>query len=134
MKRYKNLAVDEIKEMIPLFLIFNGVLLAGIITISIISGFDFRLYTGLIIGNALMAGNFLLIGVTAGAISRTRSFKRGQFLGNFSYGLRYIGIFVILAALLTFDLISPFTAIIPLFFPKLFYTVQAFRGKYDDEN
>lgn len=133
MRKHKNLAVDEIKEMIPLFLIFNGILLAGIITISIINGFDFRLYSGLVVGNVLMAANFLLIGVTAGAISRTRSFKRGQFLGNFSYGLRYIGIFVILALLLTFDLISPFTAVIPLFFPRIFYTVQAFRGKYDDE-
>ena len=133
MRKHKNLAVDEIKEMIPLFLIFNGILLAGIITISIINGFDFRLYSGLVVGNVLMAANFLLIGVTAGAISRTRSFKRGQFLGNFSYGLRYIGIFVILALFLTFDLISPFTAVIPLFFPRIFYTVQAFRGKYDDE-
>lgn len=133
MRKHKNLAVDEIKEMIPLFLIFNGILLAGIITISIINGFDFRLYSGLVVGNVLMAVNFLLIGVTAGAISRTRSFKRGQFLGNFSYGLRYIGIFVILALFLTFDLISPFTAVIPLFFPRIFYTVQAFRGKYDDE-
>ena len=133
MKKRKNLAVDEIRKMIPTLLIFNGILLAGIIAISIIGGFDFRLYSGLVAGNALMVGNFLLIGVTADAISRTRSFKRGQFLGNFSYGLRYIGIFVILAALLTFDLISPFTAIIPLFFPKLFYTIEAFRGKYDDE-
>lgn len=133
MKKHKNLAVDELKEMIPLLLIFNGVLLAGIITISIIFGFDFRLYIGMLVGNALMIGNFLLIGITAGAISRTRQFKRGQFLGNLSYGLRYIGIFVILALFLTFDLISPFTAVIPLFFPRIFYTAEALRGKYDDE-
>jgi len=133
MKKHKNLAVDEFKEMIPLLILFNGILLAGIITISIISGFDFRLYTGLAVGNALMTGNFLLIGVTAGAISRSRQFKRGQFLGNLSYGLRYIGIFVILAVLLTFDLISPFTAVLPLFFPRIYYTIAALRGKYDDE-
>jgi len=133
MKKRNNLAVDELKSMIPALILFNVVLLAGVITISIIFGFDYRLYSGFLVGNALMIGNFILIGVTAAAITRTRSFKRGQFLGNLSYGLRYIGIFVVLALLLTFDLISPFTAVIPLFFPRIFYTVEAFRGKYDDE-
>lgn len=133
MKKRNNLAVDELKSMIPALILFNVVLLAGVITISIIFGFDYRLYLGFLVGNALMIGNFILIGVTAAAITRTRSFKRGQFLGNLSYGLRYIGIFVVLALLLTFDLISPFTAVIPLFFPRIFYTVEAFRGKYDDE-
>ena len=133
MKKRKNQAVDELRGMLPWLIAFNVVLLASVTAIGFGFGFDYRLYTGLLAGNVLMLANFIIIGITAGAISRTRQFKRGQFLANFSYGARYIGIFVILAALLTFDLISPFTAVLPLFFPKLYYTVSAFCGKYKDE-
>lgn len=133
MKKRKNQAVDELREMLPWLIAFNVVLLVSVTAIGFGFGFDYRLYTGLLAGNVLMLANFIIIGITAGAISRTRQFKRGQFLANFSYGARYIGIFVILAALLTFDLISPFTAVLPLFFPKLYYTVSAFCGKYKDE-
>lgn len=133
MNKRKNQAADELREMLPWLLAFNVVLLASVTAIGFGFSFDYRLYTGLLAGNVLMIANFLIIGITAGAITRTRQFKRGQFLANFSYGARYIGIFVILAALLTFDLISPFTAVIPLFFPKLYYTVSAFCGKYKDE-
>lgn len=133
MKKCKNQAVDELREMLPWLIAFNVVLLVSVTAIGFGFGFDYRLYTGLLAGNVLMLANFIIIGITAGAISRTRQFKRGQFLANFSYGARYIGIFVILAALLTFDLISPFTAVLPLFFPKLYYTVSAFCGKYKDE-
>ncbi|MBQ8614224.1 MAG: hypothetical protein IJ416_08435 [Ruminiclostridium sp.] len=133
MKKNKNQAVDELKEMSPMIIGLDLIIVLSITVIGFSSGFDYRLYTGLIAGNVLMIANFLIIGITAGAITRTRQFKRGQFLANFSYGARYIGIFVILALLLTFELISPFTAVIPLFFPKLYYTIQAFRGKYNDD-
>lgn len=133
MKKHKNQAVEELKVMAPFLLSANIIIILSIVMIGFAFGFDYRLFTGLLTGNILAVSNFLLIGVTAGAITRTRQFKRGQFLGNFSYGARYIGIFVILAALLTFDLISPFTAVIPLFYPKLYYTIQALRGKYNDD-
>ena len=133
MKKNKNQAVDELKEMSPMIIGLDLIIVLSITVIGFSSGFDYRLYTGLIAGNVLMIANFLIIGITAGAITRTRQFKRGQLLANFSYGARYIGIFVILALRLTFELISPFTAVIPLFFPKLYYTIQAFRGKYNDD-
>lgn len=133
MKKHKNQALDELKEMAPTLIVFNLVIIVSIIAIGFSSGFDYRLYTGLAAGNVLMLANFVIIGITANAISRTRQFRRGQFLANFSYGARYIGMFVVLVLLLTFDLISPFTALIPLFFPKIYYTIQAFRGKYNDE-
>lgn len=119
--------------MLPSLLLYNGLILLSVTAIGFVWGFDFRLYTGLLAGNVLMAANMLLIGVTAGAIIKTRQQKRGQFLANFSYGARYIGIFAILALLLTFKLISPFTAVIPLFYPRIYYTIAAFRGKYDEE-
>ena len=133
MKKRKNQAAEELREMLPSLLLYNGLILLSVTAIGFVWGFDFRLYTGLLAGNALMAANMLLIGVTAGAIIKTRQQKRGQFLANMSYGLRYIGIFVILALLLTFKLVSPFTAVIPMFYPRIYYTIAAMRGKYDEE-
>lgn len=133
MKKRKNQAAEELKEMLPSLLIYNVLVLLTVTAAGFVWGFDFRLYTGLVAGNLLMAANMLIIGITANAIVRTRQQKRGQFLANFSYGARYIGIFVILALLLTFKLISPFTAVIPLFYPRIYYTIAAFRGKYDEE-
>ena len=132
MKKRKNQAAEELREMLPFILTANLIIILSVILIGFKAGFDYRLYTGLLTGNLLMTGNFLIIGITANAITRTRQQKRGQFLANFSYGVRYIGIFVILALLLTFDVISVFTAVIPLFFPRIYYTIQAFRGKYND--
>lgn len=117
----------ELKNMLPALLIYNGLLLAGIIAVSFLEGFDWRFYTGVLVGNALMAGNFLLIGATANRILASRNSNKGRFFGNLSYGLRYIGIFAVLAILLTFEFISPFTAVIPLFYPKIYYTLDALR-------
>ncbi len=132
MKLEKNPSVPELREMFPSVLAYNGVLLLTVTAIGAAFGFDWRLYTGLLAGNVLFAANFLLIGFTARTIAKTRDARRGRFLGNFSYGARYIGIFAVLALLLTFELISPFTAVIPLFYPRIYYTVQALRRKYDD--
>lgn len=133
MIKKKNVAADELKKMLPALLIYNLLLLVAITAIAFGVGFDWRLYTGLLVGNALMAGNFLLIGVTANSITASRNQKKGQSLGNISYGLRYIGIFAVLALLLTFNLISPFTAVIPLFYPKIYYTLSALRKSPDED-
>lgn len=133
MSKKKNVASDELKDMLPSLIVYNLLLLVGITAIAFGVGFDWRLYTGLLVGNVLMAGNFLLLGVTANSILTSRNQKKGQSLGNISYGLRYIGIFVILAILLTYDLISPFTVVIPLFYPKIYYTLSALRKGSDEE-
>lgn len=132
MKKRKNQAAEELREMRSFIITADLIIILSVTAIGFYSGFDYRLYTGLAVGNLLMLANFLIIGITANAITRTRQQKKGQFLGNFSYGARYIGIFVILALLLTFDLISVFTAVVPLFYPRIYYTIQAFRGKYND--
>ena len=133
MKKRKNQAVDELRQMLPFILTADLLIVLSIVVIGFSAGFDYRLYTGLLTGNALMAANMYFIGTTAQAVSKTRDPKRGQFLANFSYGARYVGMFVILALLLTFKLISPFTAVIPLFYPRIYYTLAALRGKYDEE-
>ena len=127
-------ALGELKNMLPYILIFNGAALLVSIIIGIFYGFDWRIYIGLLVGNILMTANFIGIGITSEIIVKSKSFKKGQFLGNFSYGIRYIGIFVILAALLIFELINPVTAIIPLFYPKIYYTFFYLRLNKEDEN
>ena len=127
-------ALGELKNMLPYILIFNGAALLVSVIIGIFYGFDWRIYIGLLVGNILMTANFIGIGITSEIIVKSKSFKKGQFLGNFSYGIRYIGIFVILAVLLIFELINPVTAIIPLFYPKIYYTFFYLRLYKEDEN
>ena len=80
-----------------------------------------------------MAANFIGIGITAETIVKAKNFKKGQFLGNLSYGIRYIGIFGILALFLTFVAVNPVSAIVPLFYPKIYYTFFYLR-KDEQEN
>lgn len=127
-------ASAELKGMLPYILIFDGAVTAVCVVIGLVSGFDWRLYTGLVVGNALMLANFLLIGYTAKKILQSRDFRRGKLMGNLSYGLRYIGIFVILAALLTFGLVSLPTAVIPLFYPKIYYTFFYLKTNSHEED
>lgn len=126
-------ALGELKKMLPYLLAFNGAVIVFSIVFGIIFGFDWRVYTGLLVGNILMTANFIGIGITSEMIIKAKNFKKGQFLGNFSYGIRYVGIFVILAALLTFELINPVTALIPLFYTKIYYTFFYLRLNKEDE-
>ena len=127
------LAISELKKMLPYILVFNGAVLIVSVILGIFFGFDWRIYSGLLVGNILMTANFLGIGITAEIIVKAKSFKRGQFLGNLSYGIRYIGIFGILALLLTFGAVNPVSAVVPLFYPKIYYTFFYLR-KNEEEN
>ena len=114
--------------MVPYLLIFNGIAAAVCAVFCIVSGFDVRLFCGLVTGNALMLANFLLIGLTADKVVKCRDFRRGRFIANLSYGLRYVGIFAVLAILLTLDAVALIPAVVPLFYPKLYYTFFYLRS------
>lgn len=126
-------AAEELKAMLPFTAAANGAVILVSVVIGLIYGFDWRVFSGLAAGNALMFANFILIGYTAEKTVKLRDFRRARFLGNLSYGLRYIGIFVILAALLTLDVIAVVTAVIPLFYPKVYYTFIYVRKHGKDE-
>jgi hypothetical protein len=57
--------------------------------------------------------------------------KSAKLAMNGSYGARYIGTFIILGVLMFFKIINPVTAVLPLFVPKIAYTVTAFKEKSD---
>lgn len=125
-------AFAQLRTMVPFLLLFNGAALLIIIILGIFFGFHLNIFIGLIVGNLLMLMNFIGTGITARAIVNCKNFKRGQFLGNLSYGIRYIGIFAVLALLLTFGAVNPVSAIVPLFYPKLYYIFFYLRRNEED--
>jgi len=121
-----RLALEELRAMIPTFLLGDGLILiiSGICGLAGMNA-DWRVISGLLAGNAVTALNFYLIGVTAGYVIRRRNPEKAKRFSGFSYGARYIGMFLIFGALIYFNLINPVTALAPLFYPKLHYTASA---------
>lgn len=123
-RKPKNPAFEELKTMLPVALIVNGLVLLGISLYGIFEGAAWRAVTGLIYGNFLGAGNFILIGATAVSTVTKANEKKGKFFANMSYGIRYVGLFLLLGGALWLDLIDLIPAFIPLFIPKLHYTLK----------
>lgn len=123
-RRPKNPAFEELKTMLPAALVVNGLALVGIALYGIFEGITWRALTGLLFGNLLSAGNFILIGSTAVSTIAKATEKKGKFFANASYGARYIGMFLLLAAGFMLNVIDMVPAFIPLFIPKLHYTLK----------
>ena len=123
-RRPKNPAFEELKTMLPAALVVNGLALVGIALYGIFEGITWRALTGLLFGNLLSAGNFILIGSTAVSTIAKATEKKGKFFANASYGARYIGMFLLLAAGFMLNIIDMVPAFIPLFIPKLHYTLK----------
>lgn len=135
-RKPKNLAFEELKDMIPAALIINGLAMVGIALYGIFEGVTWRAVTGLLYGDLLAAGNFILLGASAASTLTKATAKKGQFFANMSYGARYIGLFLLLAAGIMLKIIDVVPAFIPLFIPKLHYTFKyTLQGKsFDDWN
>ncbi|MDE7280482.1 MAG: hypothetical protein K2N36_01920 [Ruminiclostridium sp.] len=123
-RRPKNPAFEELKTMLPAALVVNGLALIGISLYGIFEAITWRALTGLLFGNLLSAGNFILIGSTAVSTIAKATEKKGKFFANASYGARYIGMFLLLAAGFMLNIIDMVPAFIPLFIPKLHYTLK----------
>lgn len=120
----KNPAYDELKGMIPTALIINGLVILGVSIYGLFEGITWRVFTGLFLGNILFIANFILTGTGALATLTKSNAKQGKFHANMYYGMRYIGLFVILGGCMWLKIINPLTAFIPLFIPKIYYTVK----------
>lgn len=133
-RKPKNLAYEEMREMLPTALIVNGAVLVIIALYGIFEGTTWRAVTGLLYGDLLAAGNFILLGASASAAITKGTVKKGQFFANMSYGGRYIGLFLLLAAGIWLDFIEVLPAFAPLFIPKLHYTFKyTLSGKNFDD-
>ena len=116
--------------MLPMFLIVNGAVLIGLAVYGFFEGITWRAFTGLLLGNILCIGNFILMGAAATKTVMQATEKQGKAHATVSYGIRYIGLFVCLAIGLYFKVIDIIPAFVPLFVPKLHYTIKyVFAGK-----
>lgn len=133
-RKPKNPAFEELRDMLPTALIINGLVMLFTAVYGIFEGVTWRAVTGLLFGDALALGNFILLGMSAASTLTKATAKKGQFFANASYGGRYIGIFVLLAIGLTLDIIDVVPAFVPLFIPKVHYTIKyTLKGKSFEE-
>lgn len=132
--RINRYTAEELKAMLPFIAATNGAALLVSIVFGFIFGFDWTVYSGLAVGNVLMLLNFVLIGMTVDRIVRCRDFRRGRTIGSVSYGIRYAGLFAILAGLLTIHAVNIVTVLVPLCYPKIYYTfIYTLKRGKDDE-
>jgi hypothetical protein len=124
-----SIVLQEIKSAIPTFLICNAIILVICMIYGFTTAHDWRFYTGLAVGNTAMLLNFYALGVKAGNIARMKEARRARIYALTNFFLRYIGAFVFFGIMIYFRLMSPVTAAIPLFFPKLHYSIMAIRNK-----
>lgn len=132
--RINRYTAEELKAMLPFIAATNGAALLVSVVFGFIFGFDWTVYSGLAVGNVLMLLNFVLIGMTVDRIVRCRDFRRGRTIGSVSYGIRYAGLFAILAGLLTIHAVNIVTVLVPLCYPKIYYTfIYTLKRGKDDE-
>ena len=118
----------EFKVLAPYY-IGAFVLLCAVSAVLCIAGAgDYTLFTGALAGTVLSSGSFVLMGLTAER-SLYMGEKSAKLALNGGYAARYIAMFIILGALMYFKLVNPVTALLPLFVPKIGYTVAAFKEK-----
>lgn len=132
-KKKQNQAIAEIKQMLPTILLLNGIALIVFGVYGLWNHIDWRVFTGLAVGNAIALGNFVLLGVTANKALERKQERKAQFTANLSYGSRYLGTFVILAVCLIYKVIAVIPAVVPLFFPQIYYLVHYTFHKADKE-
>ena len=124
----ENVTRNELKALLPYY-IGMFLLITAVSVILIITGVsDYTLITGAVTGTLLSAVSFVLMGLTAEK-SLYKGEKSARLSINAGYAIRYLATFIILGALMYFKLINPITALLPLFVPKIGYTVAAFKEK-----
>ena len=116
--------------MTVLWCILGALALLIIISIPLMIGGvgNYTLITGAVAGTLIAFINFVLLGLSAEK-SLHMGEKKSQLYMNGSYAIRYIGMFIILGVLMYLKLVNPVTALIPLFIPKIGYTVLALKEK-----
>ena len=133
-RKIPNPARDELKRMVPVFLIANALILAGC---GVYSAFQplvwWRVGVSVLLGDLLMVANFWLCGVFIAKTVSQKNPKRGQLISNGGFAARYIGLFLIYGAGIMLGVIDIIPAFLPLFIPRIYYTAEyIFHGKKYD--
>ncbi len=123
MAEKNGITAQEMRGMLPWFLVVNAVYFALLLVLFFASGFDYTLLLGGVWGNFACVGNFWLMGRSAEKALR-RSAKSAQSYMNTMYCLRYLGLFLTMTTAGVAPFMNLITAAVPLFFPKLIITLK----------
>jgi hypothetical protein len=125
-----EIMLTELRKMLPSILIFNAItVIACIVYCAVVRDWDWRFATGLVLGNAATIGNFVFLGYKAARIIRRKDRRFAQVYSTVTFFVRYFGAFALFGFLIRFEIINPLTAVVPLFYPKLYYTLTAIMKK-----
>ncbi|MCH5203936.1 MAG: hypothetical protein J1F03_04255 [Oscillospiraceae bacterium] len=119
---------EEMRSLMPYFLIISGIYLLASVIICFANGGDYSLPIGAVYGCILSAASFFLLGKACqGAVKRSE--KSAQTYMSAMYCARYLGLF----AMLTIGALAPFisliTSVVPLFFPRIAIMIRAIKTK-----
>ncbi len=123
-----DIITQEMRSLLPYFLVVNAVYFAIVLVLFFALGFDYTLIIGAVYGDLICVLNFYILGITA-QIAVRKSAKAAQTYMNTMYCIRYLGLFAAMSAAALVPFINLFTAIIPLLFPKIVITIRTFREK-----
>ena len=120
----KNKAVAELRDMLPVYVAVTAAVVCFSAVYGIFAGLlpAVKMIAGVLVGTAVSVLNLLGIGYTARLAVRQRAQKRAAFIGSAGYGIRYVSVAVIFAALLMFRAVNLLTMFAPMFVPKIYYT------------
>ncbi|MCL2086807.1 MAG: ATP synthase subunit I [Oscillospiraceae bacterium] len=118
---------EQMRKVIPFYLVSVGLMTAVCIIINVIwQFFDYRLYSGILIGSVLSLLNFYFMAMSCTkAVSVRASRKRAKVDVGVRFFVRHIALFFCLAICLSLDITSPVTLLPPLFFIRLYMVIKA---------
>ena len=119
---------EEMRSLMPYFLIISGVYLLVTVILCFANGGDYSLPIGGVYGCVLSVLSFFFLGKACqGAVKKSE--KSAQTYMSAMYCVRYLGLF----AMLTIGALAPFisliTSAVPLFFPRIAIMIRAFKTK-----
>ena len=120
---------EEMRSLMPYFLIISGVYLLATVIICFAVGGDYSLPIGAVYGCVLAAASFFLLGKACQGAIKKRSEKAAQNYMSAMYCVRYLGLFVMLTIGALAPFISLITSVIPLFFPRIAIMIRAIKTK-----
>lgn len=122
-KRY-GIAAKELKALLPYYIIAFALICAVSAVLCIFGIGGVTLFTGAAVGTAVSLLSFAALAISCQNAAHMNE-KSARLSMNGTYAVRYISIFIILGVLMYFRLINPLTAILPLFVPRIGYTLNA---------
>jgi hypothetical protein len=120
----------EMQSMRKSLVIYNAIVLLAFGVYGIVTReFDWSVLTGLLLGNTATLLNFYALGVKTDNILRSKNAGYAKRYATVGFFLRYFGAFAVFGILIHLGFVNIFASLIPLFYPKIYYTLKALKHK-----